>query len=639
MIINPLLFSSSIKVRIIITLLLRIFFFSKSYKTKTKSPYNLKRRVTGVSLNLNNASKTSLFNPGPFMIKVLKTLAFLSVASLIISLYSEFQSIKITFSLWIRRTPTKISLNLLYDQYFLTFLRVALIVTWSIIEFSYYYMAEDPKSTSFFRLLTIFLLKMLILTCSNSLFLIFLGWEGVGFLSFLLISWWTTRKDARSAALEAVIYNRIGDIGLITFMALSILLFNSWKLKEVIFQETPYTSLIPFMLFGLILAAAGKSAQFGLHPWLPAAMEGPTPVSALLHRSTMVVAGVFLLIRTENLFSKTPERQTVILLLGGVTALFAASTAIAQHDIKKIVAYSTTRQLGLMVTSIGIGQPLLALFHICTHAFFKAMLFLCSGRIIHRLKDEQDLRKMRGLSSLLPVTSACLILGRLALMGTPFLAGFYSKDLILEASGASLLKRLGLFLRMVATLLTAVYSFRIILFCFLTNPTISPLSPIGEEKRKLKRALLRLSIGTIISGWFFSKFIFISPTIILPRKIKSLPLVVTVIGISALLLILTYLITTKIKRKSHSALTLQWFFVDLIHRITIFSSFVSSLFLSTRTMDRGWREEIGPQGTGTLSLKVAKVNQRSQSGLIKRYLGSSIILILVLLVASFLITT
>lgn len=254
------------------------------------------------------------------------------------------------------------------------------------------------------------------------------------------------------------------------------------------------------MLLGLILAAAGKSAQFGLHPWLPAAMEGPTPVSALLHRSTMVVAGVFLLIRTESLFSKSPKRQTIILLLGGVTALFAASTAIAQHDIKKIVAYSTTSQLGLMVTSIGIGQPLLALFHICTHAFFKAMLFLCSGRVIHSLKDEQDLRKMRGLSSLLPVTSACLILGRLALMGTPFLAGFYSKDLILEASGASLLKRLGLLLRMIATLLTAVYSFRIILFCFLTNPTISPLSPIEEEKGKLKGALLRLSIGTIFSG-------------------------------------------------------------------------------------------------------------------------------------------
>lgn len=229
-------------------------------------------------------------------------------------------------------------------------------------------------------------------------------------------------------------------------------------------------------------------------------MEGPTPVSALLHRSTMVVAGIFLLIRTENLLSSKPLAQTTILLLGGITALFAASTAISQHDIKKIIAYSTTSQLGLMATAIGLGQPLLALFHICTHAFFKAMLFLCSGRIIHSLRNEQDLRKMRGLRNLLPVTSACLVLGRLALMGTPFLAGFYSKDLILEAARAGLAKSLGLLLRLIATLLTAAYRFRIILFCFLSNPTILPLSPIKEENANLKKALLRLALGTIITG-------------------------------------------------------------------------------------------------------------------------------------------
>jgi len=214
----------------------------------------------------------------------------------------------------------------------------------------------------------------------------------------------------------------------------------------------------------------------------------------------MVVAGVFLLIRTKDLFFVRTQAQTRVLILGGVTALFAASTAMVQHDIKKIVAYSTTRQLGLMVTSIGLGQPLLALFHICTHAFFKAMLFLCSGRVIHRLRDEQDLRKMGGLSNLLPVTSSCLVLGRLALMGTPFLAGFYSKDLILEAAGASILKSLGLILALIATMLTAVYRFRIILLCFFSNPTIPPLSPIEEEKTKLNNALLRLAAGTVISG-------------------------------------------------------------------------------------------------------------------------------------------
>lgn len=640
MIINPLLIILSIKARIIITLIVSIFFFSSSFSTSIEPSTRRKTsEVVGVTTVIQRDKITHSLRPGPFMIKVLKILAFLSIVSLAISLYSEFQNIKITFSFWLNKTPTKVSLNLMYDQYFVVFLTVALIVTWSIIEFSHYYMARDPKSTAFFRLLTIFLLKMLILTCSKSLFLIFLGWEGVGFLSFLLIRWWTTRKDAKRAALEAVIYKRIGDIGLITFMALSILLTKSWKLKEVILKRQQFTSFVPFMLFGLVLAAAGKSAQFGLHPWLPAAMEGPTPVSALLHRSTMVVAGVFLLIRTERLLAINTRAQSAVLILGGITALFAASTAVVQHDIKKIIAYSTTSQLGLMITSIGLGQPLLALFHICTHAFFKAMLFLCSGRVIHRLKDEQDLRKMGGLSSLLPVTSACLILGRLALMGTPFLAGFYSKDLILEAAGARTLKSLGLALSLIATLLTAVYRFRIILLCFLSSPTISPLSPIEEENQNLKGALLRLSIGTIISGWFFSKFIFNAPMLVVPSTIKSLPLIVTIAGTGMLIVLLGYLTEKAINRKAHRTLTLQWFFVDLIHTASITTSFVLSLFFSTRTMDRGWRENIGPQGTGALSLLAAKTNQRLQRGLIKRYAASSILLIFTISLVSLLITS
>ena len=628
MVISPTLAISSIKVRIVITLFIRVFLFSFFYSKGTTNEEGKEIvKIMGKTLSLEHHSTSVRRSPGPFMIKILKCLALLSILSLVLSVYSEFNSIKITVSLWIKKTSTKISLKFLYDKYFLVFLTVALVVTWSIMEFSYYYMDKDPKSNAFFRLLTVFLLKMLILTCSKRLFLIFLGWEGVGFLSFLLISWWVTRKDARRAALEAVIYNRIGDIGLITFMALSVYSLNSWKLKEIILDVSGKNLVAPFMIFGLILAAAGKSAQFGLHPWLPAAMEGPTPVSALLHSSTMVVAGVFLLVRTEPLFSRSPNAQTVVLLLGGVTALFAASTAVAQHDIKKIIAYSTTRQLGLMVTAIGIGQPLLALFHICTHAFFKAMLFMCSGRIIHRLKDEQDLRKMGGIRKLLPVTSACLILGSLALMGTPFLAGFYSKDLILEATGASLLKALGLSLSMVATLLTAVYRLRVVVFCFLSNPKISSLSPIGEEKKNLKGALLRLSLGTLISGWFFSKFIFVAPGITLPEKVKSLPLVITVIGTTLAIVIIRQLITEKVSASTHRALSLQWFFVDLSHSVVLTLSFLSSLFLSSRRMDRGWRESVGPQGAGKLFLEVSKRKQASQSGLIKRYVSSSIILV------------
>nr|UKG23348.1 NADH dehydrogenase subunit 5 [Heliocidaris crassispina] len=636
MVISPSLFISSLNLSILAILLTSVFFFSKSYLFKES--INASTTTIGISTTpYSTSGKSIAYNSGPFAMNVLKILAFLSITSLLIALNSEFSNTNVTLSLWLNNTPINISLNFIYDQYFLVFLSVALVVTWSIMEFSYYYMSEDPNSSAFFRLLTIFLLNMLILTCSNSLFLIFLGWEGVGFLSFLLISWWTTRNDASSSALEAVIYNRIGDIGLITFMALSALTFNSWNLTEILHSSAEYNSLLPFLLFGLVLAAAGKSAQFGLHPWLPAAMEGPTPVSALLHSSTMVVAGVFLLVRTSDLFINTPNAQSLVLLLGGTTALFAASTAIAQHDIKKIVAYSTTSQLGLMVTAIGIGQPILAFFHICTHAFFKAMLFLCSGSIIHSLNDEQDLRKMGGLSNLLPVTSACLALGSLALMGTPFLAGFYSKDLILEAANASFLNTLGLSLGIIATMLTAVYSFRIVYFCFSINPSIAALSPIGEENKNLNNALLRLSIGTIISGWFFSNFIFLPPSFTVSSLTKSIPLIVTIIGVATLFISLTYLASNLISSNTHSTTTSQWFFLDIAHTTITVCSFISSLFLSSRTLDRGWQEEIGPQGMAQSSTFLSKINQAGQMGLIKRYISSSIISILAIVAISFLL--
>nr|YP_009369637.1 NADH dehydrogenase subunit 5 [Echinometra mathaei]AID60556.1 NADH dehydrogenase subunit 5 [Echinometra mathaei] len=637
MIINTSLIIPSLNLSILAILITSVFFFSKSYLLGNPLQ-SVNANAAGASITTNNSNETIItHSSGPFAMNVLKILAILSLASLMVAINTEFNATNITLSLWANNTTVNISLNFIYDLYFLVFLSVALIVTWSIMEFSYYYMAEDPNSSAFFRLLTIFLLNMLVLTCSNSLFLIFLGWEGVGFLSFLLISWWATRNDASSSALEAVVYNRIGDIGLITFMALSAFTTNSWNLTEILSSETYTTGLLPFLLFGLVLAAAGKSAQFGLHPWLPAAMEGPTPVSALLHSSTMVVAGVFLLIRTSDLFAFMPCAQSAILILGGTTALFAASTAVAQHDIKKIIAYSTTSQLGLMVTAIGIGQPILAFFHICTHAFFKAMLFLCSGSVIHSLNDEQDLRKMGGLSGLLPVTSACLSLGSLALMGTPFLAGFYSKDLILEATSASFLNSLGISLSVIATMLTAVYSFRIVFFCFSLNPSVSSLSPIGEENNNLSNALLRLSVGTIISGWFFSNFVFIPPSFTVTSVAKSIPIVVTIVGITFLFISLTYFSSNAINSNFHSTATFHWFFVDIMHSIITLLSFIYSLFLSSRTLDRGWQEEIGPQGIAQSSTFLSKKNQASQMGLIKRYILSSIISILLMITVSFII--
>lgn len=229
-------------------------------------------------------------------------------------------------------------------------------------------------------------------------------------------------------------------------------------------------------------------------------MEGPTPVSALLHRSTMVVAGVFLLIRVTSILQPTQTFLNLTLILGSLTAIFAATSAFQQHDIKKIIAYSTTSQLGLMVVAIGLGKPLIALFHICTHAFFKAMLFLCSGRIIHRYNKEQDLRKMSKIRESLPITATCLLLGRIALMGIPFLRGFYSKDLILELIVENPAKIFSFLLAIIATLLTAAYSFRIITFCFLKRTKKTPINPTNEEKENLFFPLTRLATGSIFVG-------------------------------------------------------------------------------------------------------------------------------------------
>nr|YP_010410087.1 NADH dehydrogenase subunit 5 [Cheracebus torquatus]URH15960.1 NADH dehydrogenase subunit 5 [Cheracebus torquatus] len=526
---------------------------------------------------------------------------------------------------WTTIQTIKLFLSFKLDFFSMMFTPVALLVTWSIVEFSMWYMSSDPNINQFLKYLLIFLITMLILITANNLLQLFIGWEGMGIMSFLLIGWWHGRTDANTAALQAILYNRIGDIGFILAMAWFFLYANSWDFQQMfILNSTPNS----FPLISLILAATGKSAQFGLHPWLPSAMEGPTPVSALLHSSTMVVAGIFLIIRLHPLFENNSPMQTLMLTLGAITTLFTAICALTQNDMKKIIAFSTSSQLGLMMVTVGLNQPFLAFLHICTHAFFKAMLFLSAGSIIHSLNNEQDIRKMGGLFNTLPFTASSLIIGSLALMGTPFLTGFYSKDLIIETANMSYINTWALMITLVATSLTAAYSIRIIFFTLTNHPRTMNLILINENNPLLMNSINRLAIGSIFAGFLISNCI---PPTSYPQYTMPPYLKLAALGVSMLGLLLAMelsLMTNNMKlytpTKTYYFSNMLGFYSTTTHRLNPRSSLTMSQNFTSTLLDMLWLEKTMPKMVSKTQISMS-TSTSTPKGLIKLYFLSFLI--------------
>ena len=383
------------------------------------------------------------------------------------------------------------------------------------------YMSHDPDKPRFMSYLSLFTFMMLMLVTSDNFLQLFFGWEGVGLASYLLIGFWYKKPSANSAAIKAFVVNRVGDFGLAIGIFLIFKYTGSVNFVDV-FKAIPTlldknismlgieTSLINFICIFLFIGAMGKSAQIFLHTWLPDAMEGPTPVSALIHAATMVTAGVFLVVRCSPIFEYSPFVLNIIVLVGATTAFFAGTIGLVQNDIKRVIAYSTCSQLGYMFFAAGLGAYHIAIFHLFTHAFFKALLFLGAGSVIHAFNDEQDMRNMGGVWKKIPYTYSLMIIGTLALTGFPFLSGFFSKDAIIETaySSTSFFAGYAVTIGVLTAFMTSLYSWRLIFMTFhgtFNNKNIS-LSKVHESPAVMLVPLLFLALGAIFAGYAFKDY-------------------------------------------------------------------------------------------------------------------------------------
>ncbi len=528
------------------------------------------------------------------------------------------------------------------------------------------YMSNDPHKPRFMSYLSLFTFSMLALVVSDNFLQLFFGWEGVGLCSYLLIGFWYKKETANNAAIKAFIVNRIGDFGLALAIFLIFFFFGTINFEEAFQITTQYTekkisflgfeiNLVTLICVFLFVGAMGKSAQFLLHTWLPDAMEGPTPVSALIHAATMVTAGVFLVVRCSPIFEYSQAALNMVAIVGMITAIFAASIALVQNDIKKIVAYSTCSQLGYMFFAAGIGAYHVAMFHLFTHAFFKALLFLGAGSVIHAFKDEQDIRNMGGVRKKLPYTYIFMLIGTLALTGFPFLSGFYSKDAIIEFAylNNSSIGNYAVTIGILTAFLTSIYSWRLFFKTFhgpYNNKKI-PLDQTHESPLVMLLPLVFLGVGAIFSGYLF-KNIFIGnhsndfwqTSIFFLNEIKhdvipkwflfTTPFIVL---ISIPIALYLYIFNTKVLEDFkntnlplYNFLLNKWYIDELYEKIFVIpAKKIGSFFW--KKGDIGIIDKFGPDGISKLIRNISDKAGRIQTGFIYDYafvmlLGLSILL-------------
>nr|YP_001648629.1 NADH dehydrogenase subunit 5 [Agelas schmidtii]ABW83922.1 NADH dehydrogenase subunit 5 [Agelas schmidtii] len=528
--------------------------------------------------------------------------------------------------------------GLQFDTLTATMLVVITSVSALVHIYSIGYMSGDPHIPRFMSYLSLFTFLMIVLVTSDNYIQLFIGWEGVGLCSYLLINFWLTRIMANKAAMKAMLINRVGDIGLVLAMFMLIREYGALEfstLYGLCAVESPYRCIICLLLF---LGAVGKSAQLGLHTWLPDAMEGPTPVSALIHAATMVTAGVFLIIRSGPLFEGSPLALTVITILGALTAFFAATVGVVQNDLKKVIAYSTCSQLGYMVMVCGLSSYSTSLFHLTNHAFFKALLFLSAGSVIHAVSDEQDMRKMGGLIKSIPLTYTMILIGSLSLMGFPYLAGFYSKDLILELAYDKYYLIFAYWLGSLSALLTAFYSSRLIYLTFITN-TNSKKEIIfwaQESPWVVMVPLLVLAFGSVFVG-YIGKELALSYVVapIIPNFTKVLPLLLSLVG--AGLAFIVYFTKGRargvkkglfdrdrgrgqyIRNIIYTFFNSAWQFNYIINHFIVNNIWKFGHLVTYRILDRGVFEVIGPRGISIILKQFTQNISNLQSGGIFNY--------------------